>query len=585
MKGIFFGVPQVGLISGNESQSSINGYSNTSSSGKSIGNPVNPSSGSIHSDIDAPPQIARTERSQPIIAGIPSKFPNTSYQAGSNIHRERRLKAVESGGPRSAHIPSVVPASVNNGQSFKADLAYLNGTENRIATVEGAMRSSKSFHFNIYDEATRRTIQIEGRRNRENSSWKMRRIDLPSLPSSLSGTSLIRHDATIDSIGIMILASFLSSKMIEAKLSNMAAEMGLNLKGISENQAVELLRLPFDQLLGSLNSYSSNGFTHSGVYGDSPTIFNILKAKGQIPQGSQPQPLTSGPPVGLPYGPKHPHDTDDHCCIGHDMACSFGDPLGDVKITFFPCGSMIVNVLECCIDHDINLFCGIDLTDVWSDPYDQIPMTVATVATPLLLPMAAEFAYCLEKKILEKAVEEFGLCLIVGIPVLLGTSIPFNIALNVFVLIVTAGLVYQAVTDPNAQSRMTLAGEHDECCVCGGGVDTKCCTGVSRNNRYCFGPTGNLRLICGGCNACQRGCGYTGGEDGRYSLYPTFEFYYPWYDSEQPICENCIDICEQPCPKRLQLTQQEIDDLIANDLYTYDEESGITMVFTPWCSG
>lgn len=294
---------------------------------------------------------------------------------------------------------------------------------------------------------------------------------------------------------------------------------------------------------------------------------------------------TLGRPAGLPSGPAVPSGASkpaaqrepNDCCIGQNLTCSLGNPLGKHTIKFGVCGTYKIDILDCCVKHDTSLFCGdgIDLPE---------PLSFVTALPEIelwMIAIAAELAACVSAKIIAAMAEDWPwYCgsFIVGTAIAAVISAVITVGVIAALWIAPHELVWGwFMGDPVARSQIALDGDHDHCCLCGGHEATWCCNESSKN-KTCRDLFGRPRPLCGDkdCTSCMSVCNYVGDPKSRNRLSAST---YWLADPNKECCPECCDDCKAHCPTSVRLTDQEIADLEANNRFYDFRDKGFD-VFT-----
>jgi hypothetical protein len=173
-------------------------------------------------------------------------------------------------------------------------------------------------------------------------------------------------------------------------------------------------------------------------------------------------------------------------CISHDMACSFPGITLEGKINwYFPCaGSFSINVLDCCKDHDINLWCAKTFIDIENANHIVIQCVADAIYNKTLSEMPF---FC---KVTFGAVYTFLHYIILNSLV---HSLSPYLSLKFYL---------------GKSQYVNLDGSHNDSCLCGGTKATFCCDS-SKNPDYCKTTNGNLKNLCKEkCFPCSWKCKY-----------------------------------------------------------------------------
>lgn len=211
-------------------------------------------------------------------------------------------------------------------------------------------------------------------------------------------------------------------------------------------------------------------------------------------------------------------------CMPHDLLCSSMEFIGINKggkwKQWFPCsGSFDVNVLDCCINHDIDLWCAEDVIDItWAN---------------------IKVIECILNKTLRKAIKEMWWgCKWMAIP----AGIFYGALAIIFARFYLPIILSWAYANPNM---VGWHGSHKNSCVCGGLLPTKCCNPDS-NPKECK-KDGDYICYCEDCKwICYYEWRYYR-ELGRY-LYERI-YYRPGFDDKKKCCKNTPEPINKQCPK------------------------------------
>jgi hypothetical protein len=143
------------------------------------------------------------------------------------------------------------------------------------------------------------------------------------------------------------------------------------------------------------------------------------------------------------------------CCINHDMICS--DPFAnEVYVNFFGC-DFTASVLDCCKQHDVDLWCGASDTNI-------------VTMTAYLLSINAKFAACIIAKLVYAAAEQLPwYCGGVVGGLIIGFVIGLFVSAVAFLGTLGGGIYhYKDEFFPGD-------GRHNHCCLCGGDTPTAFC--------------------------------------------------------------------------------------------------------------
>jgi len=178
------------------------------------------------------------------------------------------------------------------------------------------------------------------------------------------------------------------------------------------------------------------------------------------------------------------------CCINHDLKCT-PPASNQVSVSFLFC-DVVVDVGDCCVQHDIDLWCGAPLPD---------PITMLAYLTAVNLKLGA----CLAGKITDKVTH--------GMPLYCGGIIT-GLLMGVIGGIIL-GAVYFIGTELGGLTILHseyFPGDrrHDDCCLCGGTKPTGHCDGWESRGT----PSMDCRDICkergikSNCTVCGWKCIY-----------------------------------------------------------------------------
>jgi hypothetical protein len=245
-------------------------------------------------------------------------------------------------------------------------------------------------------------------------------------------------------------------------------------------------------------------------------------------------------------------------CINHDLKCSDNAIMsftshGTSVRRHVPCvGDVDINVLDCCKQHDVSLWCAgsaLEAANANAAVVDCIASMIIA-ATQRSYDQSNDW-WCKLKKFFVgvwDGIVALATELIAEIVAVIGE------ALTIALEIVTLGFAPQDWIDW-LQSRgsfvlspelMNLHGEHSKSCLCGGTIPTTICSGQLIDGRYELNPCRDVCKEMGkaeSCYPCGWNCKY--GDDGK--LIGTFYDPGPKLD-ESECCPGTTRSCNPPVP-------------------------------------
>lgn len=276
----------------------------------------------------------------------------------------------------------------------------------------------------------------------------------------------------------------------------------------------------------------------------------------------------------------------DPCDIGHDMNCSVFNPTGKHRLKLPFCGTLEFNVLDCCITHDIDLFCGdqVDwlapLLPLGLSPVDLAARVIADYEDWIVL-TSAKFAACIFARFVEGSAKLHGFCIFYGIILSVFAAIAAVLIAAGMILFVQGFLIRYLAGEQEVRRIIALNHEHDVCCVCGGSQATFC-HDPDINPSYCYDECGNQRNICDErCSVGWKACFYSGDPFGSHRLHPNWRHMILSQEQDYPICERCLAQLDTPCPSGL--TPMEAQLAQAENRLSRQPEHNMFVVATDHC--